>query len=90
MLQYQLIDIAFLNTDADENGEEENNEIVATELRFVPEDENQLDAMYRAMAFCQSLHPDPNDSFSECKLYWNVSRIRDSSIGFNAGSKDVT
>ncbi|XP_054284080.1 methylosome subunit pICln-like [Macrosteles quadrilineatus] len=50
---------------ADENREEDNDEDMATELRFVPEDKDQLDAMYRAMTFCQTQHPDPNDSFSD-------------------------
>ncbi|XP_054284186.1 methylosome subunit pICln-like [Macrosteles quadrilineatus] len=51
--------------DADGNREEDNDEDVETVLRFAPEDKDQLDAMHRAMTFCQSLHPDPIDSFSE-------------------------
>jgi nucleotide-sensitive chloride channel 1A len=36
-----------------------------TEMRFVPDDKGMLDAMFHAMSECQSLHPDPQDSFSE-------------------------
>jgi nucleotide-sensitive chloride channel 1A len=49
------------------NEEEEDSEDEGgmTEMRFVPDDKNQLETMYQAMTHCQSLHPDPNDSFSE-------------------------
>jgi hypothetical protein len=36
-----------------------------TEMRFVPDDKGMLDAMFHAMSECQTLHPDPQDSFSE-------------------------
>lgn len=36
-----------------------------TEMRFVPDDKGMLDAMFHAMSECQSLHPDPQDSFTE-------------------------
>ncbi|KNC75019.1 hypothetical protein SARC_12448 [Sphaeroforma arctica JP610] len=29
-----------------------------SELRFAPEDDSQLDAIFRAMSDCQALHPD--------------------------------
>lgn len=35
-----------------------------TEMRFVPDDKGQLDAMYLAMTYCQSQHP-PDDVLSE-------------------------
>ncbi|RWS08298.1 nuclear receptor subfamily 2 group C member 2-like protein [Dinothrombium tinctorium] len=35
------------------------------EIRFVPEDSSKLDSMYRTMSECQTLHPDPEDSFSD-------------------------
>ncbi|XP_017476565.1 PREDICTED: retinoic acid receptor RXR-beta-like [Rhagoletis zephyria] len=38
---------------------------MANELRFVPGDTSQLEAMYRALSHCQLLHPDPQDSVSE-------------------------
>ncbi|PSN35455.1 hypothetical protein C0J52_06626 [Blattella germanica] len=36
-----------------------------TEMRFIPDDKGMLDAMFHAMSECQSLHPDPQDSFSD-------------------------
>jgi nucleotide-sensitive chloride channel 1A len=49
------------------SGDEESEEGVQnmTEMRFVPDDKGMLDAMFHAMSECQSLHPDPQDSFSE-------------------------
>ena len=44
-----------------------------TEVRFVPEDRGLLEAMYHAMSVCQTLHPDPNDSVSEGRFYYNYS-----------------
>lgn len=38
---------------------------MVNELRFVPGDTSQLEAMYRALSHCQLLHPDPQDSVSE-------------------------
>ena len=33
-----------------------------TEIRFVPDDKNMLDAMFNVMSECQALHPDEDDS----------------------------
>merc|ERR1712242_299025 len=33
-----------------------------TEIRFVPDDKNQLDTMFNVMSDCQALHPDEDDS----------------------------
>lgn len=42
-----------------DDGEEE-----MTEIRFVPEDESVLDAMYKAVQECSLLHPDPSSDLS--------------------------
>ncbi|XP_064456185.1 methylosome subunit pICln-like [Ornithodoros turicata] len=52
---------------ANENSDNENNtdDPISSEIRFVPENKSSLDAMYKAMSECQALHPDPTDSISE-------------------------
>ncbi|KAK9510321.1 hypothetical protein O3M35_005127 [Rhynocoris fuscipes] len=50
------------SNNVDEGENEEEDEI--TEIRFVPDDHQVLDAMFAAMNDCQALHPDPNDSLS--------------------------
>lgn len=32
---------------------------------LVPDDSAEVDKIYAAMTQCQTLHPDPNDSFSD-------------------------
>lgn len=36
-----------------------------TEMWLVPDDPAEVDKIYAAMTQCQTLHPDPNDSFSD-------------------------
>lgn len=36
-----------------------------TEMWLVPDDADEVDKIYGAMTQCQTLHPDPNDSFSD-------------------------
>ncbi|KAG8320039.1 hypothetical protein J6590_078041 [Homalodisca vitripennis] len=51
------------NSDDEENGDGDDADSGGTtEMRFAPADKAQLDYMYRAMSYCQALHPDPNDS----------------------------
>lgn len=50
-------------SDCEEVDESEDSKI--DELRFIPDDKGMLDAMFHAMSACQTLHPDPNNSFSE-------------------------
>jgi len=49
------------NEDDDDGG--------VTEVRFVPSDKGVLQQMFEALKECQTLHPDPNDSFSEGIFY---------------------
>eukprot|EP00123_Amoebidium_parasiticum_P009001 comp19146_c0_seq1/m.21819 comp19146_c0_seq1/g.21819 ORF comp19146_c0_seq1/g.21819 comp19146_c0_seq1/m.21819 type:complete len:241 (-) comp19146_c0_seq1:270-992(-) len=58
-----------LDTDgqAEEQGSDEEEEAgqeaepTVSELRFVPENQAALDAMFQAMSECQALHPDPDE-----------------------------
>lgn len=43
-----------------------------TEMRFAPDNTNNLDAMFQAMSQCQALHPDPHDSFSDGNFQKNL------------------
>lgn len=45
--------------------EDEEGDTPMTEMSFVPDDTNNLEAMFEAMNQCQALHPDPQDSFSD-------------------------
>jgi len=45
--------------------EERDPEAEVTEVRFVPQGENNIKAMYDAVTECQELHPDPEDVDSE-------------------------
>ncbi|XP_011314976.1 methylosome subunit pICln [Fopius arisanus] len=51
----------------DDSGEDDDSEIPLTEMRFAPDNVNNLDAMFHAMNQCQELHPDPQDSFSDAE-----------------------
>ncbi|XP_022258399.1 methylosome subunit pICln-like isoform X2 [Limulus polyphemus] len=67
----------YLMTDADlesndtieeQNGEnEEPEDSKILEIRFIPENTETLDSMFKAMMDCQALYPDPDDSSSEVK-----------------------
>eukprot|EP00918_Siedleckia_nematoides_P029605 GHVU01063810.1.p1 GENE.GHVU01063810.1~~GHVU01063810.1.p1 ORF type:complete len:222 (+),score=31.25 GHVU01063810.1:18-683(+) len=51
---------------SDNSDNEENNESgKVSEVRFIPSDTALLDEMFQVMSDCQTLHPDPEDSFSE-------------------------
>ena len=47
---------------ADEN---EQDPVEMTEVRFVPDDKEQLKAIYEAIADCQLMHPDPDEDTDE-------------------------
>ncbi|XP_072550944.1 methylosome subunit pICln isoform X2 [Salminus brasiliensis] len=53
----------------DDEGEEESDDDsedgVITEIRFVPTDKAALESMFSAMCECQALHPDPEDEDSD-------------------------
>lgn len=53
--------------------EDEDADTPITEMRFAPDNINNLETMFQAMNQCQALHPDPQDSFSDgkCKLFGN-------------------
>ncbi|XP_070538122.1 methylosome subunit pICln-like isoform X2 [Ptychodera flava] len=53
-----------ITTDRIEDEDSDNNEEQSpiTEIRFIPEDKSCLDNMFDAMAKCQALHPDEEDS----------------------------
>ncbi|CAB0039925.1 unnamed protein product [Trichogramma brassicae] len=51
--------------DDDDDDDDEDSEAPITEMRFAPDNTNNLDAMFQAMNQCQALHPDPQDSFSD-------------------------
>uniref|UniRef100_A0A1B6M1L3 Methylosome subunit pICln n=1 Tax=Graphocephala atropunctata TaxID=36148 RepID=A0A1B6M1L3_9HEMI len=48
--------------EGEENGDGDSDSEGSTEMRFAPADKGQLDSMYRAMSYCQALHPDPEAS----------------------------
>uniref|UniRef100_T1IW02 Methylosome subunit pICln n=1 Tax=Strigamia maritima TaxID=126957 RepID=T1IW02_STRMM len=65
---YLMVNAKLEDASESEDEEEEEgdyNSTPVTEIRFVPQDTTILDAMYRTMSECQTLHPDPNDSISE-------------------------
>ncbi len=43
----------------------EDNDSRNNEIRFVPDEKNNLEIIFKAMSECQVLHPDPNDSVSD-------------------------
>jgi nucleotide-sensitive chloride channel 1A len=57
------------NTD-DNNDDDDDDEsdIPITEMRFAPDNINNLDNIFQAMNECQALHPDPQDSFSDGEI----------------------
>ncbi|XP_031620446.1 methylosome subunit pICln [Contarinia nasturtii] len=54
-----------IEEDDDDEGTCEDEEPPMTEIWYTPHDENRIEEIFEAMKHCQSLHPDPNDSFSE-------------------------
>ncbi|XP_015594731.1 methylosome subunit pICln [Cephus cinctus] len=53
-----------LDNSSEHDSEDSNSSASITEMRFAPDNTNNLDAMFQAMNQCQALHPDPQDSFS--------------------------
>lgn len=51
----------------DDDDDDDDSDAPMTEMRFAPDNTNNLDAMFQAMNQCQALHPDPNDSFSDAE-----------------------
>jgi len=49
----------------DNQNEEDEDQDNLTEVRFIPDDKEMLDSMFKAMNHCQALHPDNDDSGHE-------------------------
>uniref|UniRef100_A0A3P9PUZ9 Methylosome subunit pICln n=1 Tax=Poecilia reticulata TaxID=8081 RepID=A0A3P9PUZ9_POERE len=47
------------------DGDDDDDEGMITEIRFVPTDKTSLESMFSAMCECQALHPDPDDEDSD-------------------------
>eukprot|EP00095_Tigriopus_kingsejongensis_P004118 snap_masked-scaffold122_size333723-processed-gene-2.15 protein:Tk04118 transcript:snap_masked-scaffold122_size333723-processed-gene-2.15-mRNA-1 annotation:"methylosome subunit picln" len=64
---YLIIDVRLVESEGTPNSTPNDSDDDAqsdqgmTEIRFVPEDKTSLDPMFKAMAECQTLHPDPDD-----------------------------
>ncbi|XP_077987789.1 methylosome subunit pICln-like isoform X2 [Glandiceps talaboti] len=65
MVDAKIEDSSVLGTKENDTEDDDEDEAQITEIRFIPEDKGSLDAMFDAMAACQSLHPDEDDSNSE-------------------------
>ncbi|XP_002741509.1 methylosome subunit pICln-like [Saccoglossus kowalevskii] len=50
------------NLSNEPDGSDDETQEPITEMRFVPADKGELDAMFDAMAKCQALHPDEDDN----------------------------
>jgi len=55
------------NTENSSGDEDDDSESPMTEMRFAPDNTNNLESMFQAMSQCQALHPDPQDSFSDAE-----------------------
>lgn len=64
---YLMIDCKIDEDEGSEISEDSDDDetTAITEIRFIPDDNDALDSMFRAMSECQILHPDANDSLSE-------------------------
>lgn len=62
-----LPDVQVQQNDNNDDDDDEESETPMTEIRFAPDNTNNLDAMFQAMNTCQALHPDPQDSFSDAE-----------------------
>ncbi|XP_051175402.1 methylosome subunit pICln [Leptopilina boulardi] len=51
----------------DDDDDDDDSDGPMTEMRFAPDNTNNLDAMFQAMSQCQSLHRDPQDSCSDAE-----------------------
>lgn len=40
-------------------------DVVATEIHIIPQDENEINQIFYSMNHCQTMNPDPNESVSE-------------------------
>lgn len=65
MLKIWFLDVNLHQNEDDNSGDDDDSETPMTEMRFAPDNTNNLDAMFHAMNQCQALHPDPQDSFSD-------------------------
>lgn len=55
------------SSESGSENEDEDGDTPITEMRFAPDNTNNLDAMFQAMNHCQALHRDPQDSFSDAE-----------------------
>ncbi|EFN80649.1 methylosome subunit pICln [Harpegnathos saltator] len=58
-----------LSPDNSSENEDDDEDTPITEMRFAPDNTNNLELMFQAMNACQALHPDPQDSFSDEDIY---------------------
>ena len=56
-----------LSSESGLENEDEDADTPITEMRFAPDNINNLEPMFQAMNQCQALHPDPQDSFSDAE-----------------------
>ncbi|XP_059047919.1 methylosome subunit pICln [Achroia grisella] len=63
--------------DASEDDEFDADDQPITQLRFIPQNEGELQAMYSAMSQGQTLHPDPTDEVDEDDLYMDGEEFND-------------
>lgn len=59
--------LSSLSSDTSSENEDDDEDTPITEMRFAPDNTNNLELMFQAMNACQALHPDPQDSFSDGK-----------------------
>ncbi|XP_058806388.1 methylosome subunit pICln [Phymastichus coffea] len=73
----------------DDDDDDDDSDAPITEMRFAPDNTNNLDAMFQAMKTCQALHPDPQDSFSDAEEDIYEDAEADEFEYFEAGAGDA-
>ncbi|KAJ0170439.1 hypothetical protein K1T71_013810 [Dendrolimus kikuchii] len=76
------------NEDDDDDFDAEEQPV--TQLRFVPQNENDLQAMYSAMTQGQSLHPDPTDEVDEDDNYMDGEEFEEGDDEFEDAEESNT
>ncbi|KAF4533290.1 hypothetical protein B566_EDAN004410 [Ephemera danica] len=65
---YLMLDADVEKTGGDSGSEEdEDDDAGMTEIRFIPDDKGVLNLLFDVVKDCQTLHPDPEDSFSDAE-----------------------
>ncbi|XP_017889918.1 methylosome subunit pICln [Ceratina calcarata] len=76
-------------SDSGSENEFEDADTPITEMRFVPDNTNNLETMFQAMNQCQALHPDPQDSFSDAEEDIYEDAEEDDFEHFEVGAGDA-